>query len=465
MKQSEAVEYPARDQVLSQVNDLRGEPAVVVANDVDEASGQVVKKRSVWAVPAYRAWFASDTATNFSGAIYSFALSLMVLVATGDPAKAGVLGAVSQGLEIVLTFLAGSMADRSSRVRLMTIGASLGTAISIVVLAAAITNNLTYTVLFGISLAFSVRYGLFETATEATLKDVVPSDMMGSAQAANQGRSAAIQLISGPVAGFLLGIGSWLIACTMLISNVVAGITAWVVGRLAPNARDPRPNASSEEDTSKKRSLVADGIEGMRWLANRKDLLTTALIGTFVNLGLNASMDTLIYSLQQEGMPMVQIGVLTSVVGGVLLVGSLFAGKLITRMSVGLVMILGFVLMTAGQIAIIWNSTLVGIAICLSVGLMLIPSLNAGLGGYSMVATPAEYVGRVTSARTLLVLGAMPFAPILAGFGLAHFGRTWTLLVCAGITLIGLALAVGSKAVRNIPKQSEWEQYAIRFKA
>ncbi len=59
---------------------------------------------------------------------------------------------------------------------------------------------------------------------------------MGRAQAANQGRDAALQLAGGPLGGLLLGIGGWAVGVVMTLCHAIAALTAWMLGRQARRA-------------------------------------------------------------------------------------------------------------------------------------------------------------------------------------------------------------------------------------
>src|SRR5690606_12128194 len=66
---------------------------------------------------------------------------------------------------------------------------------------------------------------------ESAVKEIVPDEAMGRAQAANQGRDAVLQLAGGPLGGVLLAVGGWLIGAAMAVCQVVAMVTAWMLQR------------------------------------------------------------------------------------------------------------------------------------------------------------------------------------------------------------------------------------------
>ncbi|EED6225561.1 MFS transporter, partial [Salmonella enterica subsp. enterica serovar Haifa] len=103
------------------------------------------------------------------------------------------------------------------------------------------------------------------------------------------------------------------------------------------------------------------------------------------------------------------------------------------------------------------------IAIVLGASVLPLPALNAAMMGYFMVATPTRLLGRANSALGVLAMGAMPFAPLIAGFGLAGLGREGTILICAALCLIAAGLALGNRALRGLPVEARWAAHADRF--
>ena len=60
-------------------------------------------------------------------------------------------------------------------------------------------------------------------------------------------------------------------------------------------------------------------------------------------------------------------------------------------------------------------------------------------------------------------MGAMPLAPLIAGFGLAWIGREGTILICAALCLVAVLLAVGNRALRALPVEAHWAAHAKQY--
>lgn len=411
----------------------------------------------------YITWLVSDTTKGLAGALFGFALPLLTLMVTGDPAQAGIIGAVGMGVRTLTTLYGGVLADRHSRIGLMIIGSATGALISLAFTLLASGGALTFTALLVTTVLLALRGGLFDVAGESAIKQVVPAEAMGRAQAANQARDAALQLAGGPLGGALLAVGGWLIGAVMALCHAIATATAWMLRTGAPTG--PEQPAASATPSRPRRSALTEMREGFGWLLARRDLRAVLFISTIINLGFNAGVTTVIFALQQAGESPAVIGWLSAGSGAAMLVGALVAPVLVPRIRAGILTVAGLAAAALGvalmsQIDGAWLLTGV-----LAASVLLIPALNAGLMGYFMVAVPTELLGRANSATMVLGMGAMPLGPLIAGFGLTWVGREATLLFCAALCAVALLLAVGSGSLRSIPTEAGWAEHAALFDA
>lgn len=443
---------------------------------------------SLWRNLQYVSWLVSDTSKGLAAALFRFAVPLIALFVTNDPAQAGIIGGVGVAVSVSLTLFGGVLADRHRRVTLMVLGASLGVALSLAFTLLALGDALTFGTLLVLQVLLAARAGLFDPSGEAALKDLVSADTMGRAQAANQARDAALQLAGGPIGGALLVVGGWLVGAVMAVCQLVSAIAAALIPRLrgaaasestdetdatghvspehagpvtdglqiptsdaAPQASGPKPNALREIR------------EGFAWLFSRPDLRGVLLITTVINLGINTVMTTIVYSLQQDGQSPTTIGWLSAGMGVMMLAGALMATPLVSRIGAGKLMIIGLILLTIGAAATILTREPWGIVLVMAVPSLLLAPLNAGLGGYFMVATPSEVMGRAASASAVFGMGAMPLAPLIAGFGLSFLGRTGTITIGVALCVIASAMAVTSRSLRSLPAEAGWAAHAAQF--
>lgn len=420
----------------------------------------------LWRNRRYLAWLVSDTSKGLAASLFAFAIPLLALIVTDDPAQAGIIGGAGMVARLLTTLAGGILADRHRRILLMFVGSLLGILLAGAFTVLALADALTFSTLLVIDVLLAARSGLFDVAGESALKEIVPDEAMGRAQAANQGRDAALQLAGGPLGGLLLGMGGWLVGVAMTVCHVVAGVTAWMLGREARRAGIADAGADDDAPVSAvTRNAWAELREGFAWLLSRPDLGGVLLIITTINLGFNAAITTVIYALQQDGYPEVLIGAMTAGVAAVMLVGALCAPLLVPRFAAGRLAITGLSIAALGAIAVSTVTEPWAIVAVLGVAVLMIPALNAAMMGYFMVATPTQLLGRANSAAGVLGMGALPLAPLIAGFGLTWIGREWTLVVCAGLCVVAVGLALGNRALRALPVESRWVEHAKQYES
>ena len=447
------------------------------------------KPIGLWSNARYVLWLISDTSKGLAASLAGFAIPLIALAVTNDPAQAGIIAGVGMVARLVTTLYGGVLADRHGRLALMLLGAAVAAILAGGFTLLAFADALTFTTILVIEVLLMIHSGLFDPAGESALKEIVPDETMGRAQAANQGRDAALRLAGGPLGGLLLGVGAWLIGVAMTLAYALAGVTAWVLRRSARRAgvADRSADAAASGAIPENRDEMSAGRrvstghavaaadapgspnawreirDGFAWLFSRPDLRGVLLLTTIINLGFNAAMTTVVYGLQQDGYSELTIGSMSAGLGAVMLVGAFVAPALVPRIKAGTLTIAGLVTATAGAAAASaienpwWLTAVLGAAV------FLLPALNASMMGYFMVATPTELLGRANSAAGVLGMGAMPLAPLIAGFGLTLVGRQSTILFAAALCAISVVLAVANPGLRAIPAESGWAAHAKQF--
>lgn len=423
----------------------------------------VTEPHRLWHNTRYITWLVSDTSKGLAASLFGFAIPLLALIVTNDPAQAGIIGGAGMVARLLMTLAGGVLADRHRRIALMLLGSLIGIVLAGGFTLLALGDAMTFGSLLVIDILLAARSGLFDVAGESAIKEIVPDDAMGRAQAANQGRDAALQLAGGPLGGLLLGVGGWLVGVVMTLCHAVAALTAWMLGRQARRAGAVDVDVAAPTPATAKPNAWAELREGFGWLLSRPDLGGVLLITTVINLGFNATITTVIYALQQDGYSELLIGTLSASIGAVMLVGAVCAPLLVPRIKAGVLTIAGLSVVSVGAIVLSMVTEPWAIAVVLGAAVLLVPALNAGMMGYFMVATPSHLLGRANSAAGVLGMGAMPLAPLIAGFGLAWIGREWTILICAGLCLISVVLAVSNRALRALPVESGWAAHAKQY--
>src|SRR5690606_35220284 len=243
----------------------------------------------LWRSRDYLAWLASDTSAALASAVYAFAVPLMTLIVTGDPAQAGLVAGAGALGRVAATVPGGVVAP--------VVGGLAGAVLVGSLAVAHLAGALGFWPLLLLNLALGVRTGLFGAASDAALKAVVEPRQLPAAMSANQGRDATIALGAGPAGGALLAGGVVLPLLATVAGFVTAALTALGIRTdLRPGAGEHR---APEGETVARRGMVAEAREGLVWLWRRPELRGVLGVATLLNLGLNAALTTLVLALQQ----------------------------------------------------------------------------------------------------------------------------------------------------------------------
>ena len=393
---------------------------------------------------AYWAWLLSDTGQALGSSLQFFLVPLLVVLVSGSAAAAGTVAALGVGGRIATTLLGGVLADRHDLRHLMMLSGA-GAAAVVTGMVVVLRLDLGLLALGALNLLAGVRAGLLAGASDAALKQVVPAPLLPTAASANQARDAAVAMGGPPLGGFLLGIGAVPALAAAGAAYLVAAAGALVL------RGDFRP-----ERTTTAASVRAEAVEGLRWLWARAELRRVMTVALLLNLGLNAAVTTLLYHLATSGEDPARIGLVSTALGVGMLVGAVAAGPVVQRFPSGLVAMAGMSLAGLSMLVLPFVPGFWGTLAVLTVGILGGPATNAAMMSYLMHQTPRRVLGRVMSAAGLVGAGALPLAPVLAGWGLSLLGLRPTLLVCAGVCLLAVGAVLSSRALRTLPRPADW---------
>lgn len=406
---------------------------------------------------AYPAWLVADTASALSAGVQSFAMPLLTLMITGSPALAGMVAALTVLARIAADLIGGVLADRHDRARLIALGAAIGCCLALGLVALSWTGSLVASTVIIATLVLAFSSALFAMVREPMLRDLLPAELVGRAQASNQARDAALNLATGPLGGLLLGIGGWLVGLVMATCDAVAAIAALFLRRRT--ARKDAVTPSPRE----RRSARLELREAFVWLVRRRDLLALLVIVTTINLGISITMTTTIYALVQQGTTAQVIGLVSAAIGAGMVIGAIAARWTVRHVPGGIITVMALTVTTVAMACLVALAQPVGVAAALfAVGLVM-PAVNATLGGYMMLATPADMLGRVGAASSALSGVVSPLAPLVAGLGLAGLGRVGTIVIGIALMLAAVVLTVLSRPVRTIPTDTRWQDHADAY--
>ena len=390
-----------------------------------------------------------QTISELGSRVSMFVFPLITYAMTGSAVLAALAEAVHLlGLAGAL-LPAGVLADRFDRRRIMRIASGSGVLLYASLAAAGIADALTVPHLLVVALLTGAGAGLFAPAEISAVRSVVPTDDLPTALSQNQARLHVAGLLGAPIGGLLYAVARWL----PFAADAVSFAVSWaLLGRVRTDLCAPQVDGP-------RRRPRQDLAEGVRFIASRPFFRVLTVWGALTNLAINALFFVAVLRLIESGTDPLHIGLVETAAGLAGIVGAVVAPWIIDRMATGwLTITIAWSFLPLVVPMVLWNSPAV-VAAALSLGMMLNPAGNAGIGSYRIAVTPPALIGRVQSTSQFVSMSAMPLAPVLAGGLLAGLGGGPAIAVLGVLTACVALIPTLSRSVRSVPRPAEWERH------
>ena len=373
-------------------------------------------------------------------AVNATALPLLVFALTGSGLAMGIVGAVDRAADFVLATIAGALADRGDRKRMMFL-ADLGRALFTALIPISVfLNGPTMAVVVLVAAPLAILRGFFRAGYLAAMPNLVGRSQLARGNGILETAFSTSFVIGPAVAGFLvtiIGPGETLAldAASFAISSV--GI---LLIRRELKAPADRPATR----------IVDDVREGIRYVVHHPALLSVILFFATTSAVLAPIGAAMTFRIVRDlGQSPAAFGLTLTGLGVGTVIGSVFATRLGPGTNVHRVLVVAGVLMGAPSIAA-----------------ALIPSLPAiialtavdGAGSAAFVVlyvsvraanSPDALVGRIASTARVIALGLMPFGSLAGGLLIDAVGGSATLAIL-GATTCGLVLVFSQvRALRS----------------
>ena len=366
----------------------------------------------------FRWLLASSIITNVGDGIALAAGPLLVASQTRDPLLVSMAVLSQQLPNLLFGIPAGAIADRFDRRRIIA-GVNLARGAVLAILAATIATGTVDIAIVLLSLFILGTAEIFaDVASHSLPPQVVRREDLGIANARLTGSFLLTnQLLAPPIGAFLFSVG---MALPFATNAACFALGAWLVTRVATDVVD-----ATTERTGERHHLVAEMVEGVRWLVAHPPMRTLALTIVAFNVTYGAAWSVLVlYAGERLGMDAVGFGLLTTAiaVGGI--VGTASYGRLERRFSLADIMRVGLLIETGTHLVLaITTSPAIALAT------MVVFGGHAFVWGTTSTvvrqrAVPDELLGRVTGVYTVGVIGGMVVGTPIGGLLARSFGIT-----------------------------------------
>ncbi|GHA51419.1 MFS transporter [Streptomyces purpurascens] len=388
-------------------------------------------------------WLGAYTSSAVGDTVYYVALS-WAAVQTGTPAEAGLVTAVSAVPRALLMLGGGVVTDRYGP-RPVVLGSSAARCLLVVLAAAMLTvADPGLWALGGVALLFGIVDAVFLPAASA-----LPARITGRGQLARVHgmRGLATRLATvfgGPLGGLGIALGG---------TAGAFGLAALLIGVSLPvlwAVRVGRPASAAEGVERPRGTALAELKDGLRHIAQDRVLRPLVLAMALADLGFVGPMNLGLTLLAREkGWGSAGMGWVLAGFGAGAGAASLLLALRGRVPRAGLVMAVAELVGCAAIAALAHApSVLAAAAVALAIG------LAAGLGGalrgalLQVTAGPA-YVGRDTSAATLVGFGVAPLTFPLVGAAVARWSAGPVFAGCAAICALGVLVTLCSAPLRR----------------
>ena len=339
-----------------------------------------------------------------------FGLSVWVYTETGRATPMALTALAFNVPRFLLSPIAGSVADRFNRKRIMILADTAAVLITVGYGILIFTDALQIWHIY-VGAALSSVFGAFqEPAYRASITMIVPKKHLARAAGIQQVGSAMQSILVPVLAGVLYGLVGFRGIIIIDFVTYFFAIAALVWAHI------PQPKLTTDTgDGDGKPSMLKDAVFGWKYLQERPGLITLLLYFAVVNFFLSLSSVLVAPLILSFGTP-TEMGVVQMAGGSAMLIGGLLIGawggpKAKRVWGVILTIFLsGFGFLIVGLQAKVWS-----IGLGMFVFLFFIPIAAALSQAVWQVKIPPDVQGRVFAMRAMLSYSIIPLSNLLAG--------------------------------------------------
>ncbi|MGI9322883.1 MAG: MFS transporter [Pseudomonadales bacterium] len=371
-------------------------------------------------------------------AMTPIALAFGVLELTGSTSESAIVIAASTAGQITILLVGGTLADRTSRHRIIVGADTLALFSQSAMAALFIFDQASVPLLAGLMLVTGVAYALHQPAITGLIPQIVERHELQAINALlGAARNSSITL-GAALAGILVAtVGA---GVTILIDAISFGISALLIATLKPRAQKA-PEAAP---------FLRDLKLGWSEFTRHKWLWTIVVQFSIVVAALDAVFGLLGPAVAREQLGgSVSWGIIAAGMG----VGTLVGGLIALRIQVRYPMFL------ASLMVLLFAIAPLALAVPLSVPLATFGFLISGAAGeifgvlwYTTLQkeVPPHLLSRVSAYDHLGSIGIAPLGIVAAGFLYEAIGPRPTLLICAACVIVPTLLVLCVKEVRKL---------------
>ena len=370
-----------------------------------------------------------------TGAITRLAIPLVAIgTLAAGPAEMGTLGAAGNAAFLVFGLLAGVIADRVPRRRVVIVTTLVpALALATIPLATAL-GTLRLELLYAVAFVTGASGVVGEVAFQSLLPRLVGRERLLAGNALMRSLGSITEIVGPSIAGVIIQL---LTAPVAILIDIAATLLETVLTFLV-RVKEPKAPPRTQR-------MWRDIMDGLRYVVSDRSLRAIAIGGATHNISSNGALVALyiLYLSQVLHLAPAEIGVVFAFGGPGAFVGSVFAARYgrrfgmrttLVHMQIGtgiarfLVPLAAFV--PAPIVAVAAGELLLGVVRAI---------FNVNQLSLRQAMTPDEMQGRMSASIRFLMWAVVPLGALAGGFGAERIGLQATMTVAA----IGTTLAAG----------------------
>ena len=378
--------------------------------------------------------------SSVGDAVTFTAMPLLVLALTGSGLAMGVVGVLQTIPHLIVGLVAGALADRHDRRRMMVL-ADLGRALLTACIPLSVVAGLpTVWVIVVVSPPMAVLSTVFLAAYTAATPTLVGRSLIAPATAVFEAVYSTGYIVGPIIAGQLAASVGPAATIGIDAASFVISAAALVLVRRPLVPPPDRPSTR----------IVADIHEGISFVARHPVLRPLLAFWTAYSI-LSAPLVAILTFMvtRDRGMPASSLGLILAAFGIGTVIGSLVTARL-ARDRAGMLMLAGNVVRAVA---------LVAAALAQGLGPILASAFVAGTADSIVLVTyisvraasaPDELIGRVGSTMRTISVGLQPIGLLAGGAVLDIIHGQGTLIAVAVLAIMVSVLALPSRPLRDI---------------
>ncbi len=373
-----------------------------------------------------RLWIGAVTSAA-GAAVGSIILTWLVYNATHSPLAISALGIVQFLPTLAFGLVAGALIDRLDRRRLM-LTCDVARAVCFGGLAVyVLLYGVSTVALIGVVFVVATFSTVFRPATNAAMPRIVPASDLSDANGLLQGATTIAQFVGSPIGSlFVVTVGA-------AVGFAFNALTFAVSGTMIFLMVIPTGASSARIDQPRRRSLLGDVSDGLRFLRSQRALLIITLTAMVANFFLTIwGGFTVIYAAEHLHQGATGFAILVAANTAGFAIGAILPGRVHTSVRPGIWLLPTWGLVGFFVVGLAWTSSLF-VATVLSViaGALLSFGNTTWLSGVQR-EVPDEYLGRYFATDEAGSFAMIPAGLAVGGVLVLTLGISWTYVI-AGI--------------------------------